>query len=143
MLVGEVGRVVDCKLGEVISDEGDMGDKGDNGDVGDLNGGLMDDFWLSLLSLDLSIEPVRDEEPLGVFDKLKGNRNLCLLEPCDLLLSLHCKINWTSFEYSPHFIKIFSGFSSGVSCLSLFLHRSVKVNRPDLPVAWAKANTTS
>lgn len=86
-----------------------------------------------------------------------------LIEPWFLLLlSFHCNINCTSFEYSPHFIKIynnkqnkylsiknlnnlltFSGFSVGASCLSLFLHLSISVNRPDLPVACANAYTTS
>lgn len=53
----------------------------------------------------------------------------------DLKPSLHCRINWTSLEYSPHFVKICNGLSLGASCLSLFLQRSIKVNRPDFPVA--------
>ena len=35
------------------------------------------------------------------------------------------------------------GFSVGDNSLSLFLQRSISVNFPDLPMAWANANTTS
>lgn len=81
--------------------------------------------------------------------------------------SERCKMNWTSFEYSPHFDRIcltieiqselctqrtdgadhiqltFNGFSFGAINRSLLRHLSINVNRPILPVACANAKTTS
>jgi len=54
-----------------------------------------------------------------------------------------CRMNCTSWLYSPHLASTLSGCSWGARSLSLFLHLSIKVNLPVFPVAWASAYTTS
>ncbi len=53
------------------------------------------------------------------------------------------KINAHPFQHTLIFPFTFMGCSCGARRRSLFLHRSMRVKRPVLPVAWAKAYTTS
>lgn len=139
-------------------------------------------FWLTLEFLfdcntgdDLSLCFVDWSFAFALVLDFLGESNVDLEAPfswlaivdCVLSWSDRCRMNWTSFEYSPHFVRIyfcdrigkvnwwrliqmtnelcltFNGFSFGAISRSLFRHRSIKVNRPILPVACANAKTTS